>query len=143
MRFRLEEWDVDTERGLLRDAGRERRPEPTVLRLLEALAARPGELVPRERLIAEVWDGRHVTQGALTVAVCGLRKALGDDPRRPRFVRTYPGRGYSLLAAPVESDSPAAEPPAGRAERTPRWLGYAALLGTLLAFLGMVGSHSH
>jgi DNA-binding winged helix-turn-helix (wHTH) protein len=151
MKLRIDEWEVDTERGFLTGPVGERRPEPTVLRLLEALAREPGQIVSRARLVEQVWDGRHVSQGALTVAICGLRKALGDDSRRPRFVRTHPGRGYSLLATPVRLPTPdatsaasearLAEPvrPAGSA----RWVGIAVLLAALWTVLGLAVLHPH
>jgi DNA-binding winged helix-turn-helix (wHTH) protein len=148
MRLRLEEWEVDTDRGLLTGPAGERRPEPTVLRLLEALLREPGQIVSRARLVERVWDGRHVSPGALTVAICGLRKALGDDPRRPRYVRTHPGRGYSLLAEPVPAPSPAPSPAAGSGGPAgtvgaSRWIGIAVFLTALWTVLGLVASHSH
>jgi DNA-binding response OmpR family regulator len=34
---------------------------------------------------------------SLDVLVSRLRKALGDDPRRPRFIKTVYGAGYLFL----------------------------------------------
>lgn len=39
-----------------------------------------------------------VTVSALTHLVAELHKALGDDPRDPRYVETIPRRGYRLIA---------------------------------------------
>src|SRR5262249_25680014 len=60
-----------------------------------------GEAVSRDRLIEAVWKHPHVSDEALSRCVSILRKALGDDPARPRFLETIPKRGYRLLA-PVE-----------------------------------------
>jgi DNA-binding winged helix-turn-helix (wHTH) protein len=145
MKLHLEEWEVDTDRGLLTGPEGERRPEPTVLRLLEALAREPGQIVSRARLVEQVWEGRHVSPGALTVAICGLRKTLGDDPRRPRYVRTHPGRGYCLLAEPVSVPPPLASSPAGPlgAAGSSRWIGIALLLAALWTVLRHAALHPH
>lgn len=150
MKLRLGEWNVDLDRGLLTGPEGERRPEPTVLRLLEALMREPGQIVSRARLVEQVWDGRYVSQGALTVAVCGLRKALGDHPQRPRYVRTHAGRGYSLLAEPVPVPAPPEAPAAGplgpAGPRGPagsaRWVGLTLLFAALWTLLGLA-AHSH
>lgn len=75
--------------------------------ILVALAARAGELVPREQLIAEVWPGIFVDESALRVHIAALRKALGDGQDGARYIVNVPGRGYRF-AAPVEQDAPTA-----------------------------------
>lgn len=78
-----------------------------------------------------------VTDEALTQCIRTLRRQLGDDAARPRFIETVPKHGYRFVA-PVE-DSPAAAPVA-----TERWpvrevllLGGAGTVGGGLA--GFVG----
>ena len=65
---------------------------PTEFDLLVALAERPGEVVTRERLLADVWDWSGAT-GTRTVDshVRSLRRKLG-----PRLVRTVHGVGYAV-----------------------------------------------
>src|SRR5262245_41908213 len=77
------------------------RIEPRAMEVLLALARHAGEAVSRDRLIEAVWKHPHVSDEALSRCVSILRKALGDDPARPRFLETIPKRGYRLLA-PVE-----------------------------------------
>ena len=56
--------------------------------LLAALAARPGAVVSRQRLLDEVWNGRHhLATKTIDVHVASLRRKLGDpglDPDRAR-----------------------------------------------------------
>ena len=65
-----------------------RHVEPKAMRVLLALAYRQGEFVSKNDLIAEVWDGRPVSDDVLTGAVYALRSALSDDPRHPEFIET-------------------------------------------------------
>jgi hypothetical protein len=51
----------------------------------------------------EVWRGVPVTDEALTQCIRTLRRQLGDDAARPRFIETVPKHGYRFIA-PVEWD---------------------------------------
>lgn len=73
-------------------------------RYLDALAllvSEPGKLVSKDRFLAEVWRGVPVTDEALTQCIKSLRRQLGDDAARPRFIETVPKHGYRFIA-PVE-----------------------------------------
>src|SRR5690242_13044807 len=52
--------------------------------------------------MAEVWTGIPVTDEALTQCIKSLRRQLGDDAARPRFIETVPKHGYRFVA-PVEA----------------------------------------
>ena len=81
-------------------------------RYLDALvlmASEPGRLVTKDRFMSDVWRGVPVTDEALTQCIRTLRKQLGDDAARPRFIETVPKHGYRFIV-PVEtagSDAPA------------------------------------
>jgi two-component system, OmpR family, response regulator RegX3 len=61
--------------------------------LLTALAARPGAVVSRQRLLDEVWNGRHhLTTKTIDVHVASLRRKLGD----PAWIQTVRGIGFRL-----------------------------------------------
>lgn len=76
-------------------------------RLLVALMRRPMRLVTKAELIEEVWDGLAVSDSVLTTAVKELRQTLGDNARRPVWIKTEHGRGYRFIA-PVSTIDPAA-----------------------------------
>lgn len=66
--------------------------------LLATLASRPGFVFSRSRLLERVWGqdyfgGEHVVD----VHVANLRKKLGDDHARPRYVETVRGVGYRFV----------------------------------------------
>jgi two-component system response regulator RegX3 len=63
--------------------------------LLAALAARPGAVVSRQRLLDEVWNGRHnLATKTIDVHVASLRRKLGN----PAWIETVRGIGFRLRA---------------------------------------------
>jgi len=82
--------------------GRVVRLEPKAFDLLLYFAAHPEETLSREKLIADVWDGKFVTDDAVMVAVYALRQAFDDDSRSPKFIETIRGRGYRWIATATE-----------------------------------------
>jgi DNA-binding winged helix-turn-helix (wHTH) protein len=108
---------------------------------LELLVREQGSLVTKDRFMNEVWRGVPVTDEALTQCVRALRKALGDDAARPRFIETVPRHGYRFIA-PVHVGE--AQARSGQAEPgiTAEWRSAGALVaaGTLGACLaGLIG----
>ncbi len=68
--------------------------------LLAALAREPGIVATRSRLLQQVWGEGYVADDHLVdVHVANLRRKLGDDPARPRFVETVRGVGYRMREA--------------------------------------------
>ena len=68
---------------------------PKALAVLEFLMTHPDECVSRERLLEVIWGWEYPTvTRTVDTRVAELRRALGDDPERPRFIETLPGEGY-------------------------------------------------
>ncbi|MFC7003007.1 transcriptional regulator [Pseudobowmanella zhangzhouensis] len=72
--------------------------EPMAAELLAYFCTQPNRTVSKDELIDQVWQGRVVTDNAISRLVTKLRKALGDDPRQPEFIATLPKKGYSFIA---------------------------------------------
>jgi adenylate cyclase len=90
---------------------------PKAARVLGVLIGRAGEPVTKDELFGEVWRGTVVSDDALVTCIQELRKALGDDARKPRFIETRHRRGYRFVApvagaaetvAPVPAPAPIA-----------------------------------
>jgi DNA-binding response OmpR family regulator len=70
--------------------------------VLRVLAERRGEIVSRIDIVEEVCGlDSEATLRTVDNHIMALRRALGDDPRRPRFLLTVRGEGYRL--APADS----------------------------------------
>jgi DNA-binding winged helix-turn-helix (wHTH) protein len=58
--------------------------------------------VSKDQLFELVWPGTFVVEANLTVLVTELRRALGDDPHTPRFIRTVHKHGYAFCGEVME-----------------------------------------
>src|SRR6476646_2274187 len=113
--FHFDEFTLDVgERRLLR--GTEAvRLSPKAYDVLVALVQQRGRLVTKDELLKRLWPGSFVEEGSLNVYVSALRKALGEDARRPVYIETVARSGYRFIAAAKcdsEDEAPAA-PSAG------------------------------
>lgn len=121
------------QRVLLRD-GAAQRLGSRALGILVALAEAQGELLASETLMAQVWSGSVVDEGALRVHLSALRKTLGEGASAdaPPCIENQPGRGYRLRL-PVRRVT--AAPPDKLPGQVTRMLGREAVVGQLLAQL--------
>lgn len=104
--FTLGRWIVRPSRNLLESPEENVVLEPRLMRLLVLLAAAPGEVVPKEALLAEVWNGTAASDESLARAMSSLRRTLGDDPAKPRYIETIRKKGYRLVAEVGAPDQP-------------------------------------
>lgn len=58
-----------------------------------------GRLIPKERLLAELWPGSDVEENNLAQVVSILRRALGESRGENRFIVTVPRLGYRFVAS--------------------------------------------
>ncbi|GAA3721626.1 response regulator transcription factor [Streptomyces tremellae] len=64
--------------------------------LLAFLAGRPGVVVPRRELLAEVWQQSYGDDQTIDVHLSWLRRKLGETAARPRYLHTLRGVGVKL-----------------------------------------------
>lgn len=123
MQLQFEDFLLDTRRGDLRLGEHERPLEPRAFSLLCLLVENHDRLVSKDEILEKVWDGRIVTDSAVSTVVKAVRKALGDDGDAQKYVRTVRGRGFRFVApvrvghdgdadpVPAYSDPTRTEPP--------------------------------
>jgi two-component system, OmpR family, KDP operon response regulator KdpE len=94
---------IDLEKRLVTVAGREVHLTPTEYELLRYLAVHAGKLITHTILLREVWGSYAVGEPQNTrYVVAQIRRKLGDDPARPRYIATEPGVGYRLRVDETE-----------------------------------------
>ncbi len=116
MRYRFDQFEVDTDRYELRRDGLIQPVEPLVFDLIVFLARHPRRILSREEVVETVWEGRSVSDATISSAIKSARRALGDSPN---YIRTVRGRGFEFQAE-VTSDSPDPAVPPGAAPNTTR-----------------------
>ncbi len=150
-------WRADPRADEIEGDGRVVKLEPLKMRLLMALAERPGEVLLTQELLDTVWSGLIVTSSSVYQGIAQLRRLLGGNTEEQVYIETVPRKGYRLVApvrwleraaaSPSIAKSAAAAacgpaspvlPPASATPETPwrprrRWL-----LGTAAA-AGLVG----
>lgn len=98
MRYRFAECVFDVASHTLTRDGRAQKLEPQVFDLLALMIARAGQLVSWDDIVAQVWQGRAISDSTISARVAALRRALGDDGTRQAIIRTVPRRGLMLVA---------------------------------------------
>jgi DNA-binding response OmpR family regulator len=69
------------------------------LGVLEFLMMHAHEIIPRDRLIDEVWGWSAAFESRVVdVRMAEIRKALDDDSGYPEFIETIVGTGYRFIA---------------------------------------------
>jgi DNA-binding winged helix-turn-helix (wHTH) protein len=148
VRYRFSEFTLSPQRRLLVRAGREVPLIPRYFDLLQLLIERRSEAVHRRDIFERVWADVTVSESALSQAVRTVRRALDDDSREPRFIRTVSRHGYRFVFPDVieeEDDdttwlTPAPGPPAAvAAVEAPRWTAIAMGAGLAGMVAGGVG----
>ncbi len=81
--------------------------EPKVFDLLVHLITNRERVVSKDDLAATVWDGRIVSDSALTSAINTARMALGDSGETQRLIKTYPRKGLRFVGKVREERGPA------------------------------------
>ncbi len=76
--------------------------KPKILDLLRYLIQSRGQLIAKDDLMREVWPDTIVEENNITVSMSILRKTLGENRQKPRFIQTVPRRGYRFVAEVIE-----------------------------------------
>ena len=105
--YRFDDFHLDASNRHLSRSG-----EPVALNskyfdVLLLLVSRSGQLVEKQQIFEEVWDGVFVTDAALTQCIKDIRRQLGDDASSPRYIKTVPKHGYVFIGNAVKADEEA------------------------------------
>ena len=85
-------YELDDNRAELLHNGSVVAVEGRVLALLSLLLQNRDRLVSKEEIVDVVWDGRAISDSAISTAIKEARKAIGDDGRRHEMIRTVHGK---------------------------------------------------
>lgn len=107
MLLSVESCVVDTDKLEVRRAGQPVAIEPKAFDLLVLLIANRERVISRDEIIDKLWGGRAISDDALSSCVQAVRRALGDDGRAQRLVRTVHRRGFRFVGEVVAQEASA------------------------------------
>ena len=97
MIYRFADCELDTDRRELRRAGERVPVEPQVFELISYLAGHPDRVVGKDELNEAIWNGRIVSDAALSSCIKSARQAIGDDGKSQALIRTIHGKGFRFV----------------------------------------------
>ena len=95
--FQFEDFELQMDNFELFHQGESVDLEPQELSVLACLVRHADTLVTKEDLLEEVWGHQHVTDSAIATRIKGVRRALNDDGRQQRLVKTIHGKGFRFV----------------------------------------------
>ncbi len=107
MRYLFEEYAFDTDRRELRRGADVVSVAPQVFDLLDYLIRNRERVVSKDDLINAIWNGRIVSDAALTTRLNVARGAIGDTGEEQRLIKTLPRKGFRFVGPVRETQGPA------------------------------------
>jgi TolB-like protein/Tfp pilus assembly protein PilF len=107
LRYLFEEYAFDTDRRELHRGADVVSVAPQVFDLLDYLIRNRERVVSKDDLINAIWNGRIVTDAALTTRLNAARTAIGDSGDEQRLIKTLPRKGFRFVGTVREAQRPA------------------------------------
>ncbi|MBD1545318.1 alpha/beta fold hydrolase [Roseibium aggregatum] len=98
MRYFFENCELRPESHELLIDGRHVDVEPQVFDMLMFFAQHPQELITRDLLVEAIWDGRIVSDSAISARISAARSAIGDNGTEQKLIKTIARRGFRFVA---------------------------------------------
>lgn len=105
MIYHFDNISLDTRSYQLHRAGQLQDIEPQVFDVLIALIENRDRMVSKDELIDLVWRDRVVSDTAVSSRIKSARKAIGDDGKAQKLIKTRHGRGYQFIAVVTAGES--------------------------------------
>jgi pentatricopeptide repeat protein len=108
LRYLFEEYAFDTDRRELHRGDGMVPLAPQVFDLLYYLICNRERVVSKEELGNTIWEGRVVSDAALTTRLRVARSAIGDSGGQQRLIKTLPRKGWRFVGLVREAQEPTA-----------------------------------
>ena len=104
MRYFFEDYALDTDRRELRRGPDVVPTTPQAFDLLEYLIRSTNRVVSKDDLANAIWNGRIVSDAALTTRLNAVRRAIGDSGEQQRLIKTFPRKGFRFVGGVHDED---------------------------------------
>jgi DNA-binding winged helix-turn-helix (wHTH) protein/TolB-like protein/Tfp pilus assembly protein PilF len=141
-------WLVNPETCTMSRGDEEEKLSPRAMDVLVCLAENAPNVVSMETLLDRFWTAHSSSDHAVHKVLATLRRAFGDKPSDPSYIKTFPKRGYAIIAAVefLAAAEPQAQEPAATNEQplhSPARkieLGLPAIAASVLALLLVIAA---
>ena len=106
LRYFFEDYALDTDRRELQRGADVVPTTPQVFDLLDYLIRNRERVVSKDDLINAIWNGRIVSDAALTTRLNVARSAIGDSGEEQRLIKTLPRKGFRFVGQVREAQGP-------------------------------------
>src|SRR5258708_35377522 len=120
LRYIFENYAIDTDRRELHRGADVVSVAPQVFDLLDYLIRNRERVVSKDDLIKAIWNGRSVSDAALTTRLNVARSAIGDSGDEQRLIKTLPREGFRFVGQVREAQGPAGATVTGNLEEEPK-----------------------
>jgi TolB-like protein len=106
LRYCFEDYAFDTDRRELQRGPAMVPTTPQVFDLLDYLIRNRDRVVSKDDLVHAIWNGRIVSDAALTTRLNAVRNAIGDSGEEQRLIKTLPRKGVRFVGMVREANQP-------------------------------------
>jgi TolB-like protein/tetratricopeptide (TPR) repeat protein len=106
VRYFFEDYAFDTDRRELHRGADLVPTAPQVFDLLDYLIRNRERVVSKDDLVSAIWNGRIISDMALTTRLNAARSAIGDSGDEQRLIKTLPRKGFRFVGVVHEGDRP-------------------------------------
>ena len=108
MIFRFDDFELDTDAFELLKNGEKVDIEPQVFSVIQFLIENRDRLISKSELMEVIWNGRIVSEAAISSRIRSARKVLEDTKKPRRMIQTVHGRGFRFIAPMTDMAGPKA-----------------------------------
>ena len=106
MLYLFEDFVLDTDKRELRRGADVVSVAPQVFDVLDYLIRNRERVVSKDDLVTAIWEGRIISDAALTTRLKAVRSAIGDSGEGQRLIKTLPRKGFRFVGRVREEQGP-------------------------------------
>ena len=106
MLYLFEDFVLDTDKRELRRGADAVSVAPQVFDVLDYLIHSRERVVSKDDLVTAIWEGRIISDAALTTCLKAVRSAIGDSGEGQRLIKTLPRKGFRFVGRVREEQGP-------------------------------------
>jgi adenylate cyclase len=104
--YLFEDFVLDTGKRELRRGADAVSVAPQAFDVLDYLVRNRERVVSKDDLVTAIWEGRIISDAALTTCLKAVRSAIGDSGEGQRLIKTLPRKGFRFVGSVREEQGP-------------------------------------